>query len=43
MLYLHAMGHFNPDNIITNCHIIENTMLNGCCIRLDGSLRMPPK
>ncbi len=24
-------------------HIIENTMLNGCCIRLDGSLRMPPK
>jgi NAD(P)-dependent dehydrogenase (short-subunit alcohol dehydrogenase family) len=25
------------------CHIIENTMLNGCCIRLDGALRMPPK
>lgn len=24
-------------------HIIENTMLNGCCIRLDGALRMPPK
>ncbi|HDQ04192.1 MAG TPA: 3-hydroxyacyl-CoA dehydrogenase [Deltaproteobacteria bacterium] len=24
-------------------HIIENPMLNGCCIRLDGSLRMPPK
>jgi 3-hydroxyacyl-CoA dehydrogenase/3-hydroxy-2-methylbutyryl-CoA dehydrogenase len=25
------------------CHIVENTMLNGCCIRLDGALRMPPK
>jgi 3-hydroxyacyl-CoA dehydrogenase/3-hydroxy-2-methylbutyryl-CoA dehydrogenase len=25
------------------CHIIENTMLNGCCIRLDGALRMPPR
>jgi len=24
-------------------HIIENPMLNGCCIRLDGALRMPPK
>jgi 3-hydroxyacyl-CoA dehydrogenase / 3-hydroxy-2-methylbutyryl-CoA dehydrogenase len=24
-------------------HIIENQMLNGCCIRLDGALRMPPK
>jgi NAD(P)-dependent dehydrogenase (short-subunit alcohol dehydrogenase family) len=24
-------------------HIIENTMLNGCCIRLDGALRMSPK
>jgi NAD(P)-dependent dehydrogenase (short-subunit alcohol dehydrogenase family) len=24
-------------------HIIENTMINGCCIRLDGALRMPPK
>ena len=24
-------------------HIIENTMFNGCCIRLDGALRMPPK
>lgn len=24
-------------------HIIENTMLNGCCIRLDGALRMPAK
>ncbi len=24
-------------------HIIENMMLNGCCIRLDGALRMPPK
>jgi NAD(P)-dependent dehydrogenase (short-subunit alcohol dehydrogenase family) len=24
-------------------HIIENSMLNGCCIRLDGALRMSPK
>jgi NAD(P)-dependent dehydrogenase (short-subunit alcohol dehydrogenase family) len=24
-------------------HIIENTMLNGCCIRLDGALRMQPQ
>lgn len=24
-------------------HVIENPMLNGCCIRLDGALRMPPK
>ncbi len=24
-------------------HIVENTMLNGCCIRLDAALRMPPK
>lgn len=24
-------------------HIIENTILNGCCIRLDGALRMPAK
>jgi NAD(P)-dependent dehydrogenase (short-subunit alcohol dehydrogenase family) len=24
-------------------HIIDNTMLNGCCIRLDGALRMPAK
>lgn len=24
-------------------HIIENPMLNGCCIRLDGALRMQPK
>ena len=24
-------------------HIIDNTMLNGCCIRLDGALRMSPK
>jgi 3-hydroxyacyl-CoA dehydrogenase / 3-hydroxy-2-methylbutyryl-CoA dehydrogenase len=25
------------------CHIVENTMLNGETIRLDGALRMPPK
>jgi len=24
-------------------HIIDNIMLNGCCIRLDGALRMPTK
>ncbi len=24
-------------------HIIENPMVNGCCVRLDGALRMPPK
>ncbi|MFA5321209.1 MAG: SDR family NAD(P)-dependent oxidoreductase [Smithella sp.] len=24
-------------------HIIDNMMLNGCCIRLDGALRMPSK
>jgi len=24
-------------------HVIENPMLNGCCIRLDAALRMPPK
>jgi NAD(P)-dependent dehydrogenase (short-subunit alcohol dehydrogenase family) len=25
------------------CHIVENAMLNGETIRLDGALRMPPK
>ena len=25
------------------CHVVENTMLNGETIRLDGALRMPPK
>jgi NAD(P)-dependent dehydrogenase (short-subunit alcohol dehydrogenase family) len=25
------------------CHMIENEMLNGCVIRLDGALRMGPK
>ena len=25
------------------CHILENPMLNGEVIRLDGALRMPPK
>lgn len=24
-------------------HILGNPMLNGCCIRLDGALRMPPR
>ena len=27
----------------TVMHMIENSMFNGCCIRLDGALRMPPK
>jgi len=27
----------------TVLHIIDNVMLNGCCIRLDGALRMPQK
>jgi len=25
------------------CHVIENRMLNGETIRLDGALRMPPR
>jgi NAD(P)-dependent dehydrogenase (short-subunit alcohol dehydrogenase family) len=25
------------------CHIVENPMLNGATIRLDGALRMPPR
>jgi NAD(P)-dependent dehydrogenase (short-subunit alcohol dehydrogenase family) len=24
-------------------HMIENSMFNGCCVRFDGALRMPPK
>ena len=24
-------------------HVIENPMVNGCCIRLDGALSMPPR
>lgn len=24
-------------------HVIENTMFNGCTLRFDGALRMPPK
>ena len=27
----------------SRCQIVENTMLNGETIRLDGALRMPPK
>ena len=34
----------NPDEFAQLVqHIIENKMLNGEVIRLDGSLRMPPK
>ena len=25
------------------CHIVENVMLNGETIRIDGAIRMPPK
>lgn len=25
------------------CHIIDNPLMNGSCVRLDGALRMPPK
>ncbi len=34
----------NPDEYARlACHIIENDMLNGECIRLDGALRMAPR
>jgi hypothetical protein len=34
----------NPDEFAAlGVHIIENSMLNGEVIRLDGALRMPPK
>lgn len=33
-----------PDEFATlACHIVENQMLNGEVIRLDGALRMPPR
>ena len=25
------------------CHVLENNMLNGCLLRLDGAIRMGPK
>jgi NAD(P)-dependent dehydrogenase (short-subunit alcohol dehydrogenase family) len=25
------------------CHVLENNMLNGCVLRLDGALRLGPK
>jgi NAD(P)-dependent dehydrogenase (short-subunit alcohol dehydrogenase family) len=36
------LGHPNEFAALAQ-HIIENTMLNGETIRLDGALRMPPK
>jgi NAD(P)-dependent dehydrogenase (short-subunit alcohol dehydrogenase family) len=36
------LGH--PDEYAQlACHIVENQMLNGETIRLDGALRMPPR
>jgi len=32
-----------PEYAALACHIIENTMLNGEVIRLDGAIRMPPR
>ncbi len=32
-----------PEYAALACHIVENPMLNGEVIRLDGALRMPPK
>ena len=32
-----------PEFAALACHIVENPMLNGETIRLDGALRMPPK
>ncbi len=38
----HRFG--KPDEFAAmTCHIVENAMLNGETIRLDGALRMPPK
>ena len=25
------------------CHIVENTMINGTVLRLDGAVRLPPR
>lgn len=38
----HRLGHPSEFAALAQ-HIIENTMLNGETIRLDGALRMPPK
>jgi NAD(P)-dependent dehydrogenase (short-subunit alcohol dehydrogenase family) len=32
-----------PEYALLACHIVENRMLNGETIRLDGALRMPPR
>jgi NAD(P)-dependent dehydrogenase (short-subunit alcohol dehydrogenase family) len=32
-----------PEYAALACHILENPMLNGETIRLDGAVRMPPK
>jgi NAD(P)-dependent dehydrogenase (short-subunit alcohol dehydrogenase family) len=38
----HRLGH-PPEYAQLACHIVENRMLNGETIRLDGALRMPPR
>jgi NAD(P)-dependent dehydrogenase (short-subunit alcohol dehydrogenase family) len=38
----HRLGHTDEFASLV-CHIFENDMLNGCVLRLDGSLRMGPK
>ena len=38
----HRLGH--PDEYAALvCHVLENRMLNGETVRLDGALRMPPQ
>jgi len=32
-----------PEYAALACHIVENPMLNGETIRLDGAMRMPPR
>lgn len=32
-----------PEYALLACHILENTMLNGEVIRLDGAIRMQPR
>ena len=39
----HPRGLGSPDEYAAHVvHCVENPMLNGECIRLDGALRMPP-
>ena len=32
-----------PEFAALVCHLVENQMLNGETVRLDGALRMPPR